>query len=119
MIVAVHPIKAEMSVAAPKTQAKEPIDYDIIIVCRKQGNHDALLPVDFKSVLKQATKDALAQVARLRTCKRPMSRNDARVILMSQVLLHLSNQPVTSGDPIREHEAELERAIDAVYAGAG
>ena len=107
-----------MSVAAPKTQAKEPIDYDIIIVCRKQEKNGALLPLDFESVLKEATDDALAQVARLRACKRPMSRNDARVILMSQVLLHLSNQPVTSDDPIREHEAELERAIDAVYGGA-
>jgi adenine-specific DNA methylase len=118
VIVAVHPIKAEMSVAAPKTQAKEPIDYDIIIVCRKQGNHRARLPLEFESVLKEATTDALGQAARLRACKRPMSRNDARVILMSQVLLHLSNQPVKSGDPIREHEAELERAINAVYAGA-
>jgi adenine-specific DNA methylase len=117
VIVAVHPIKAEMSVAAPKAQAKEPIDYDIIIVCRKRGKDGALLPLDFKSVLKEATADALAQAALLRTCKRPMSRNDARVILMSQVLLYLSNQPVTSGDPIGDHEAELERAIDAVYGG--
>ena len=118
VIVAVHPIKAEMSVAAPKAQAKEPIDYDIIIVCRKRGNNGALLPREFERVLTEATTDALGQVARLRACKRPMSRNDARVILMSQVLLHLSGQPVTSGDPIREHESELERAIDAVYAGA-
>ncbi len=117
VIAAVHPIKAEMSVAAPKAQAKEPIDYDIIIVCRKQGNNGALLPLGFASVLEEATKDALAQVARLWACKRPMSRNDARVILMSQVLLHLSNQPVTSRDPIRDHETELERAIDSVYGG--
>ena len=68
-------------------------------------------------VLKEATTDALVQVARLRACKRPLSRNDARVIVMSQVLLYLSNQPVTSSDPIGEHEAELERAIDAVYGG--
>jgi adenine-specific DNA methylase len=116
VIVAVHPIKAEMSVAAPKSQAKEPIDYDIIIVCRKHGKNGALLPLDFGSVLQAATADASAQVARLRACKRPLSRNDARVILMSQVLLYLSNQPVTSRDPIREHAVELERAIDAVYA---
>src|SRR5207302_6993488 len=115
VIVAAHPIKGEMSVAAPKAQAKEPIDYDIIIVCRKHGKNGALLPLDFESVLKEATTDALAQVARLRTRKTPLSRNDARVILMSQVLLYLSNQPVTSSDPIGEHEVALERAIDAVY----
>ena len=85
VIVAVHPIKAEMSVAAPKTQAKEPIDHDIIMVCRKRGSDGTLLPLDFESVLKEATTDALGQVARLRACKRPLSRNDARVILMAQV----------------------------------
>ena len=75
------------------------------------------LALDFMSVLKDATTDARGQVARLRACDRPMSRNDARVILMSQVLLRLSNQPVTSDDPIMEHEADLEKAIDAVYHG--
>jgi putative DNA methylase len=117
VIVAAHPIKAEMSVAAPKSQAREPIDYDIILVCRKLETNGVLVPLDFQSVLKEATADAVAQAARLRACKRSMSRNDARVILMAQVILNLSNRPVTSDDPIREHEAGLERAIDAVYAG--
>lgn len=117
--VAVHPIKSEMSVAAPKSQAKEPIDYDIIIVCRKCGSNGLLLPLDFESILKEAITDAMAQVARLRACKRPISRNDARIILMSQVIRLLSNQPVTSCDPIRKHAAELERALDSVYGGGG
>jgi adenine-specific DNA methylase len=118
VIVAVHPIKAEMSVAAPKTQAKEPINYDIIIVCRKRRGDRALLPLHFNSILKQATADALDHATRLRACNRPLSRNDVRVILMSHVLLYLSSQPATSSDPIGEHEAELERAIDVVHAGA-
>ena len=117
VIVAVHPIKSEMSVAAPKAQAKEPIDYDIIIVCRKRDEERRQPPSDFGSVLKEATADAGAGGA-LRGRKRPMSRNDARVILMSQVLMYLSNQPVTSGDPIRELKSELERAIDAVFVGS-
>ena len=118
VVVAVHPIKAEMSVAAPKSQAKEPIDYDIIVVCRKQDNHGALLSLDFDSILKIATTDALEQVARLRVFQRPLSRNDARVILMSQVLLQLSKQPDATGDPISKHDSELEQAIDAVYVAA-
>ena len=36
-VVNCQPVKAEMSVATPKSQAKEPIQLDIIIVCRKQG----------------------------------------------------------------------------------
>jgi hypothetical protein len=117
-IVAAHPIKAEMSVATPKSRAKEPIDYDVILVCRKREDDSDLPSLGFELLLKEATTNALGQVARLRTCKRPMSRNDARVILMSQVLLCLSSQQVPSGDPIGEHEAELERAIDRVYRGA-
>ncbi len=35
VIVNAHPVKAEMSVATPKFQAKEPIQLDIILVCRK------------------------------------------------------------------------------------
>ncbi|MFO3797195.1 MAG: DNA methyltransferase, partial [Anaerolineales bacterium] len=36
-VVASHPVKAEMSVAMPKQQAKEPIDLDILLVCRKRS----------------------------------------------------------------------------------
>lgn len=114
-IVAVHPIKSEMSVAAPKTQAKEPIDYDIVMVCRKWEANGFLLPLSFGTVLEEAKREASGQIARLRTSKRPLSRNDARVILMSQVLCWLSSQPVTSKDPITEHEAEIEKAIDDLY----
>jgi adenine-specific DNA methylase len=117
VIVAVHPIKAEMSVAVPKTQAKEPIDYDIIIVCRKRSENLPSSALEFGPTLTAATARASGQVARLRACGRPMSRNDARVILMSQVILCLSNQPATSSDWIGEHEVEVERAIDAVYGG--
>ena len=115
LIAAAHPIKSELSVAAPKSQAKQPIDYDIIIVCRKRGTRPEAPPRDFASVLSEATTNGIAQVARLRACKRPLSRNDARVILMAQVLLGLSGQPAAGGDPIGGHTAELERSIDAVY----
>ena len=39
-----QPVKAEMSVATPKSQAKEPIQLDIIIVCRKEGMADSHRP---------------------------------------------------------------------------
>jgi adenine-specific DNA methylase len=31
-----HPVKSEMSVAVPKLQAREPINLDMILVCRKR-----------------------------------------------------------------------------------
>jgi adenine-specific DNA methylase len=114
IVVAAHPVKAEMSVAAPKSQAKEPIDYDIIMVCRKRRSIQPRPAVSFEFILEEGTMAASAQVARLRACKRPMSRNDARIILMSQVIRHMSNQPATLIDAVASHEDELERRIDAL-----
>ena len=34
-LVAAHPIKAEMSVATPKTATKNPINIDALLVCKK------------------------------------------------------------------------------------
>lgn len=115
-IVAVHPIKAEMSVATPKSQAEEPIDYDIIMVCRKSKG-ETPAHSSFDDVLRAATADAAGQVQRLRSSDRPFSRNDARVILMSQVLRHMAGRPVTSDDPIGAHASELEQAIRSLYDG--
>lgn len=85
---ACHPIKAEMSVAMPKSQAKEPIDLDVIIVCRKgRSARKAMDPI-----AKGLAKAAL-QVQRFSKKGRNLSRNDIRVIVTSQVLLHLSQQP--------------------------
>jgi putative DNA methylase len=39
-LVNAHPLKAEMSVAAPKSQAKEPIQLDVVLVCRKRATDD-------------------------------------------------------------------------------
>ena len=36
-IVQSQPVKSEMSVATPKSQARHPIDLDVLIVCRKRG----------------------------------------------------------------------------------
>ena len=114
-ITATHPIKAEMSVAAPKLQTKEPIDYDIIMVCRRQRDDLGLLPLPFAHVLGEATAAAQLQVDRLRGCGRKVSRNDVRIIVMAQLISRLSTQAVTTDDPIRHHEAELERAIQAAF----
>lgn len=90
-ISAVHPIKAEMSVAMPKHQAKEPIDLDIIIICRKRSqlethrwNGDLLGTV---------APPAQEQVNRLRASGRKLSRNDVRIIVMAQLLRQISRSP--------------------------
>ncbi|HCC33982.1 MAG TPA: hypothetical protein DEQ28_08835 [Clostridiales bacterium] len=87
-ITAVHPIKSEMSVAMPKHQAKEPIDLDVIIVCRKRTQ---LQPYHCNEDLwETATPLAVEQVRRFRDSGRRLSRNDVRVIVMAQLLRQLS-----------------------------
>ena len=87
-IVATHPVKAEMSVATPKHQAKEPIDLDIILVCRKR----ATLPARLVSaeLWNHVSAAAFDQVHRLRTAGRRLSRNDVRIIVMGHLLRELS-----------------------------
>ncbi|MGA3018615.1 MAG: hypothetical protein ABSF62_15945 [Bryobacteraceae bacterium] len=88
-ITASQPLKGEMSVATPKHQAKEPIDLDIILVCRKR-EYAAVLA---EGGLSEAASRAAAQIARFRGVGRKLSRNDVRVILMGQVLRVLSAWP--------------------------
>lgn len=89
VIVAAHPIKAEMSVAAPKSQAKEPIDLDIILVCRRRGE----VPISTatcQDAWNRACEIAGDQIGRLRQVGRRLSRNDIRIVIMAQVVRFLS-----------------------------
>jgi len=88
-IVATHPIKSEMSVAAPKQQAKEPIDLDIIMVCRKRdGSLDSTPPSP--SLIAEAAREARSQIARFSAAGRYLSRNDVRVVIMAHLIKRLS-----------------------------
>jgi len=108
IIVATHPVKAEMSVAAPKRQASEPIDLDIIIVGRKLSSVRRMR-VSAKDVLPTAVVKAADQVARLNGMGRRLSRNDVRVVLTAQVIAALSR---FGRDPdVREY---LDREASAI-----
>jgi len=88
-ITATQPVKAEMSVAMPKHQAKEPIDLDIIIVCRKRSQ---LKKHKWNGDLPGAvTPRVIDQAYRLIDAGRRLSRNDVRVIVMAQILRRLSH----------------------------
>ncbi|MGP8237086.1 MAG: hypothetical protein ACLQVW_16980 [Limisphaerales bacterium] len=78
-----HPVKSEMSVAAPKSQAKEPIQLDIVMVCRKQ-TADKRKKTDINIAFQRAVEHASSKVSRLRGCGLLLSVNDRRVILISQ-----------------------------------
>lgn len=114
-ITASHPIKAELSVAIPKHQAKDPINLDIIIVCRKRSqvksrrwNGDLWGSID-PAVEKQ--------VQRLTFSGRHLSRNDVRIIVMGQLLKHLSvsSDLDTALDELKTSERNIEATTDALH----
>ncbi len=115
-ITAAHPIKAEMSVAMPKLQAKEPIDLDIIVVCRKSAVLDANLSKG--TVQETVAPAAIAQTRRMADAGRQLSRNDVRVIVMAQILHHLSQIPsVTQALRLLDGASdEIEVLINQVHS---
>jgi len=92
-IVEAHPVKAEMSVATPKSQAKEPIQLDIILVCKKRGQ-DTRSPLEPSEALDEAAKRAFQKLERLTSVGLNLSLNDRRIVLVSQFISALG--PVTS-----------------------
>jgi putative DNA methylase len=114
-IVAAHPVKAEMSVAMPKQQAKEPIDLDIIVVCRKL---ETLERRAWNGDLwKAVTALSLRQIERLRAAERSLSRNDVRIIVMAHLLQQLSTSP-TCAEALAlldDHTPETEDVISSLH----
>lgn len=84
-----HPVKAEMSVAAPKSQAKEPINLDILLVCRK-AEEDRRPKQGLADSTWRAEATVKDHVSRFNATGRWLSRNDVRVMLFSRLLVELS-----------------------------
>jgi putative DNA methylase len=84
-----QPVKSEMSVATPKSQAKEPIQLDIILVCRKVSDHK---PIS----IRRAVASARAKAKRLSDAGFKLSRNDWRVVLYGQLLTSLTSPADTN-----------------------
>jgi transcriptional regulator with XRE-family HTH domain len=116
LVTAAHPITAEMSVAQPKHQAKEPIHLDVIVVCRKRerGTSSYRGP---SSVMPEARAVALDQISRLNSVGVALSRNDVRVVLAAQVVRILSAAPdlETALTGLAEANGNLEAAIEELH----
>ena len=84
VVAAAHPIKAEMSVGNPKSAAKEPINLDAILVCRKRGEIVAVT----RDIEKAIKEESAGLRFRFESIGRILSRGDRFVIGASQVLHH-------------------------------
>ncbi len=111
-IINVHPIKSEMSVATPKSQAKNPIQLDIIFVCRKREN-DLRSPLTPNKAMTRAIRKASAKLERLQRIGLDLSSNDQKITIISQFLCEL--RPMISADnavdALHAHQLEIEQAI--------
>jgi putative DNA methylase len=85
VVVNSQPVRAEMTVAAPKAQAKDPIQLDIIIVCRKRAAVVGVPPS-----LQEATITAQMKIRRLLAAGFILSRNDQKIVLFGQLLTTLT-----------------------------
>lgn len=79
-----YPIKAEMSGSMPLRQAKSPIQLDLILVCRKAAG--AAIPSGAGDPVRTALVAATEQARELKSAGLSVSRGDAKVIVMGQVL---------------------------------
>ncbi len=109
-----HPVTSEMSVATPKSQAKEPIQLDVVLVCRKRES-DYRPRRNLKCVLAATREKAFGKATRLRATGFELSRNDRRVILYSQFLAEMGPLAKVTDivDTLTEAEPHLQSAIDA------
>lgn len=80
-IVAAHPVKAEMAVASPKSAAKEPINLDAILVCKKEVSAPEISNPEME-VLKRFN----SYVSRFESIGRKLSAGDRFVIACSQAI---------------------------------
>lgn len=117
-ITAAWPVKAEMSVAVPKRQAREPIDLDIILVCRKRTG---LTPHRWNGDLRGSVQPRAAMQAQ-RFCARgrKLSRNDVRVIVMAQLIRQLSHSHTMDEaiDLLDAAEDDIEETIRSIHRNA-
>jgi putative DNA methylase len=97
-----HPVKSEMSVAAPKSQAKEPIQLDIILVCRKGETFGARPPL----TPGKALASARVKLQRLEKAGFVLSRNDRKIVLFGQLLTAL-----VSATQLDELSVRVERNL--------
>ena len=112
-----HPVKAEMSVATPKHQAKEPINFDVIMVCRKKPARPVGGTATENVTLTPAFSRAEAQVVRLQNAGWKLSRNDISVAVMGQVVTDISGWADSrkTGQDINDNWEVISQTIDALY----
>jgi putative DNA methylase len=108
VVVNSQPVRAEMSVATPKSQAKEPIQLDIILVCRKASDSDSnsCIPMEM------ALESGRSKLRKLADVGLKLSRNDRRIVLFGQLLRSIvAPSEIYRASSLVEDQLENESAL--------
>ncbi len=115
-----HPVKSEMSVSIPIQQSKTPINFDLILVCRKDAPAFPLarqegVPV---SVCLGETRKIVQE---LQNVSMPVSAGDVKVIFLGCVLSKLSliGDLPQEIEFLRSIEQKADTLIGEILASAG
>lgn len=112
-----QPVKSEMSVATPKRQAKDPIDLDILLVCRKRKADDRSYMSPLES-LEQAELATSNKICRFNSQQRHLSKSDVFVVFYSQILVTLSpgRDRARLQEDLRFLESHIRKAVVRLHA---
>ena len=108
-VINAHPVKSELSVAAPKAQAKEPIQLDVILVCRKRAV-DHRQPLGPTDALNDSLRRASAKLSRLASTGFRLSLNDKRIVMISQFIAAIG--PVASPEQAIQTLLEIQPRLE-------
>lgn len=93
-ITTVYPVKAEMSTAGPKSAAKDPINLDAILICKKAAPKAFQLEDDL-ALWSNSQAEYTDLCRRLHAVGRTLSEGDKRVIMISALLNQCSSRGLT------------------------
>jgi len=121
-----HPVRAEMSGAAPKSQASEPIQVDVLLVCRKRAD-DARPQRSVDEAWTVGERAARARCARLTSAGLSLSLHDRLVVRGAQFLVALGPVPTAPAGGwsaayarlVAGDTTESDAEIEAVKAASG
>ena len=112
-----YPIKSEMSVAIPIRQSNKPINYDLILVCKKDKTMSPdnakyeTMSLSYSNIVNEAKH----MIDELRAASLKVSSGDIRMILIGSILKDLQK----IGDPSKEEMAlnDFEQQINLLAEG--
>lgn len=118
-VVQAHPVRSELAVATPKSQAKHPILVDALIVCRKQSI-DEKVSIDPDEALRMAVSTTITHVRRLISTGYMPTEGDKFVIGASQFFVALGSvpSPMLAIQAFCEQQNKLQAALQSIDIAA-